>query len=184
MKKIKKIVSYFFPPENWRFPVLVISGLFIGIFLFVIYISKAPSYLSEKPSTCVNCHVMNPYYTAWSHSSHANVTTCNDCHVPHDNIISKYYFKATDGLRHSYVFTFRWEPQVIRIKEAGVEVVQENCERCHEHQVHYVDAMQNLGNAAGEENENDEQRCWFCHRDVPHGRVTSLSATPNAKINE
>ena len=30
------------------------------------------------------------------------------------------------------MFTFRLEPQVIFIKQAGKDVVQQNCERCHE----------------------------------------------------
>ena len=182
MKKLKKFFRFFFPPDNWKFPVTIISGIFVGLIILILYIAKMPSYLSDKPSVCVNCHVMNPYYTAWEKGSHSKVTTCNDCHVPHDNFVSKYYFKASDGLRHSFMFTFRLEPQVIRIKEAGQEVVQENCERCHEQQVQYTDAMRNWTNK--EEDEESEQRCWFCHRDVPHGRVTSLSSTPNAKINE
>lgn len=182
MKKIKEIIGIFFPPDNWKFPVIVAAGIFSGLLIFVLYIGKATSYISDKPAVCVNCHVMNPYYTAWEKSSHAHAATCNDCHVPHDNFVSKYLFKASDGLRHSTMFTFRLEPQVIRIKEAGQEVVQENCERCHEQQVHYVDAMKNWGSK--DEDEEGEQRCWFCHRDIPHGRVTSLSSTPNAKINE
>ncbi|MNY80431.1 hypothetical protein D3C86_2214630 [compost metagenome] len=24
--------------------------------------------------------------------------------------------------------------------------------------------------------------CWDCHREVPHGRVNSLSAAPNARV--
>jgi len=41
-------------------------------------------------------------------------------------------FKARDGLRHSFMFTFKLEPQVIRMHEAGRIVVQGNCVRCHE----------------------------------------------------
>jgi cytochrome c nitrite reductase small subunit len=51
--------------------------------------------------------------------------------VPQDNIFRQYYVKATDGLWHATVFTARAEPQVIRMRERGIGVVQENCIRCH-----------------------------------------------------
>jgi len=28
----------------------------------------------------------------------------------------------------------------------------------------------------------DGRKCWECHREVPHGRVNSLSSVPNAQI--
>jgi cytochrome c nitrite reductase small subunit len=107
------------PPAKWRFPVMIVSAIFIGIAAFTVYISKAHSYLSDKPETCINCHIMAPQYATWSHSSHREVAHCNDCHVPHNNVFNKYYFKASDGLRHSALFTLRKERQVITILEAG-----------------------------------------------------------------
>jgi len=98
--------------------------------------------------------------------------------VPQDNEISKYYFKAKDGLRHSTIFTFRLEPQAIRIKEAGKEVVQENCERCHRDLL----AMIEMTEHEGEDEENSERYCWDCHREVPHGSVSSLSSSPHAIV--
>ena len=74
---------------------------------------------------------MAPQYATWMHSSHRERATCNDCHVPHDNVFNTYYFKAKDGLRHATVFTMRGEPQVIKIKEEGHHVVHQNCIRCH-----------------------------------------------------
>ena len=102
-----------------------------GIMAFSFHISRAPSYLSDNPETCTNCHIMSPQYATWSHSSHRENAHCNDCHVPHDNVVNKYYFKAKDGIRHATVFTLRNEPQVIFIKDEGKEVVQHNCVRCH-----------------------------------------------------
>ena len=86
---------------------LALVGVFVGLGAYLVYMSKAYSYLSDDPRVCINCHVMGPYYATWQHSSHAMRATCNDCHVPHNSIFSKYYFKASDGLRHSYVFTMR-----------------------------------------------------------------------------
>ena len=167
------------PPDRWRIPVIILMAVLSGLFLYLVYISNAPSYLSDKPETCVNCHIMTPQYATWQHSSHREYAHCNDCHVPHNNAINKYYFKAKDGLRHATVFTLRNEPQVIFIKEEGSEVVQDNCIRCHSALMtdakllrisdHYHDQRQ-------------EKKCGDCHREVPHGRVNSLSSTPNARV--
>src|SRR5512132_4191003 len=120
------------PPPTWRVPVIVALGVLTGIGLLILRLSNAVSYLSDEPRTCVNCHVMAPQYATWQHSSHMRVATCTDCHVPHDNAIRTYAFKAQDGMPHAYVFTFRLEPQVIQIKDAGKAAVQENCIRCHQ----------------------------------------------------
>jgi len=141
----------------------------------IYYISNASSYLSDDPMVCINCHVMTPQYATWQHSSHARAVSCMDCHVPHDHFIHKYEFKMKDGLRHAAIFTLRQEPQVIRIKEEGAAVVQENCIRCHKAALEGV----GLQHSHYQQYEQGETRlCWFCHRDVPHGQVRSLSATP------
>ena len=101
------------------------------------------------------------------------VASCNDCHVPHNNVFNKYYFKAKDGLYHASVFTTHSEPQVIRAKEPSVKVIQSNCIRCHGDQV--MDAKLE-GFVATHKADRTDRLCWECHRDVPHGREKSLSA--------
>jgi cytochrome c nitrite reductase small subunit len=156
-------------------------GAIVGLGLYILRISNAVSYLSDAPETCINCHVMNPQYATWNHSSHREVASCNDCHVPHNNVVNKYYFKAMDGLRHATIFTMRAEPLVIYIKEAGKQVVQNNCIRCHEQLV-----TDNTGIARFEQSKHfrTERSCVTCHRETPHGRVNSLAAVPNARIPE
>ncbi|MBN2174164.1 MAG: cytochrome c nitrite reductase small subunit, partial [Bacteroidales bacterium] len=129
---MRKIISRLVPPPDWQTPVIILMGIMVGLGLYIFRISNAVSYLSDKPETCINCHVMNPQFATWMHSSHREVAHCNDCHVPHNNVFNKYYFKAKDGLRHATIFTARAEPQVIFIKEEGKEAVQQNCIRCHE----------------------------------------------------
>lgn len=177
MRFLKRIFFFFFPPDRWQLPVIVLSAIFTGLFLFIFYISNATSYLSDKPETCINCHVMYPQYASWQHSSHFRVANCNDCHVPHDNPFRKYFFKASDGLRHSIWFTMRWEPQVIHIKDAGINVVQENCIRCHSDLVDMVSLCEVTGDNA---KLGKGKLCWDCHRETPHGTVGSLSSAPNA----
>lgn len=176
---MNKFLLYIKPPAAWRFLVITLMGLIVGLGLFILKISKAGSYLSDEPKTCVNCHIMAPQYATWGHSSHREVATCNDCHVPHDNIFNKYYFKAKDGMRHAKMFTFRQEPQVIQIREEGKEVVQQNCIRCHSRLL--TDEKITAWNQNTNHNRM-ERPCWECHREVPHGRVNSISSVPYARV--
>ena len=183
---MRKFIRKLFPPGRWRIPVIITLGTFCGLAVYTVYISRAPSYLSDKPEVCVNCHIMAPQYATWNHSAHREYATCVDCHVPHDNVFNYYYFKAKDGLRHAYVFTLRKEPQVIFIKEEGKKAVQQNCERCHEFLVEEVENEEChkypcIRDKGGAEDES-ERYCWECHRATPHGRVNSLSSVPNARV--
>ena len=176
---ISKVIAFLKPPPAWQVPVIILCGIFAGLGFFTFYVSNATSYLSDDPEACINCHVMIPQYTTWQKGSHSRNATCNDCHIPHDNLFNKTLFKMSDGMRHSTYFTLRLEPQVIRVKQAGINVIQENCKRCHEHLVESVNAMVVRG-------DNVEMGtgllCWDCHRETPHGRVSSLASTPYARL--
>lgn len=163
------LVGLRFLSPGWQWAGFVLLGVPSGLGLCLLHISRASSYLSDSPETCTNCHVMTTQYVTWRHSSHARVATCNDCHVPHNSPVAKYAFKAKDGLWHATVFTLRWEPQVIRLSQGAVPVVEANCRRCHAAVIRDTSLA---GHAAG------DKRCWDCHREVPHGAVRSLSATP------
>ena len=173
------VILKLLPPKTWRFPVLIIVGIFAGLFFFLFYISKAHSYLSDDAKTCVNCHIMAPQYASWSHGSHRNYANCNDCHVPHNNVFNKYFFKAKDGMRHASMFALRLEPQVIFIHEAGQEVVHNNCIRCHSTLLLDPKLVSSVENQTVHAT---DRLCWECHREVPHGRVHSLSSNPNALV--
>jgi cytochrome c nitrite reductase small subunit len=175
MSFLKKLI----PPDKWKLPVLIASSVFTGLFLFSVYISNAPAYLGNDPKTCVNCHIMAPQYTTWYHSSHREKTNCNDCHVPHNNVLNKYFFKAKDGLRHATIFTLRKEPQVIFIKDASREVVHKNCIRCHGT---LITDSRLLAYNRETFDFRMERKCWECHRETPHGRVNSLSSVPYARV--
>ncbi len=178
---MKKIIHILTPPDNWKLPVTIMLAVFLGFSAYAVYISKFTSYLGEDPKTCVNCHIMAPQYATWSRSSHFLNASCNDCHVPHNNLLNKYYFKAKDGMRHASIFTFRGEPQVIQIKEVSKKVVQQNCERCHEHLLNN-DKVESVIKNKYKKEEESERYCWECHREVPHGKVNSLSSTPYARV--
>jgi cytochrome c nitrite reductase small subunit len=175
----RKTVEFVAPPLQWRLPVIFSIGMLTGLGILIIDISNAPSYLSDSPETCMNCHVMAPQFATWQRGSHGRVSVCNDCHVPHNNFIRKYLFKASDGLRHSFMFTFHLEPQVIQVKDAGMKVIQENCIRCHSPLVQSV-SLKTVTLVKAQHGEG--KLCWECHRETPHGRVNGLASVPYARV--
>lgn len=176
---MSRFFRFFIPPAGWGGVAAIISGAMFGLIFYLLYISNAVSYMSDDPETCVNCHIMAPEYATWSHSSHRETASCNDCHVPHNNAFNKYYFKAKDGMRHAYMFTLRKEPQTIFIKDEGKEVVHNNCLRCHDNLVR-DDKLLMVTNTYHDSFK--ERKCWECHRETPHGRVHSLSSVPYARV--
>jgi len=164
------------PPRRWNLAAFILLGALGGLAAMTFHIARATSYLTNDPAACVNCHIMAPQYASWQHSSHARVAVCNDCHVPQDNIFRSYAFKAYDGLRHSTMFTFKLEPQVIRMHAPGQRVVRENCIRCHS------ELMEPSLATTGVAVHGEDRNCWDCHRDVPHGRVNSLASAPHAHV--
>lgn len=157
--------------RRWRFKVMAALGIASGMALLAFSASNAASYLSDRPEACINCHIMVPFYATWQRSSHASAAVCNDCHVPQDSKLRGLFFKAMDGARHAWVFTIRGEPQVFRLNQAAVPVVQKNCVRCHEHQIMRTD----MGSSSS------KRLCWECHRYTPHDRAMGLSSVPHVR---
>lgn len=175
-----RLIRRLLPTRGSQVVAVVMLGVIAGLGSYLVYMSRVWSYAGDNPATCINCHVMEPYYATWMHSSHGIHTTCNDCHVPHDNIFRKYFFKATDGLRHSYVFTVKGEPQSMKAIPASQKVIYENCVRCHT-QLNQEFVKTGMLEASAV-SDGSAMACWDCHRDVPHGGVNSLSTTPNAIV--
>ena len=158
---------------------ILFAGIICGLGGYTVYASRAGSYLSDDPATCVNCHIMAPYYATWNHSSHARNTTCNDCHVPHENAVRKWLFKGMDGVRHAAIFTMNGEHQVIQATDGSASVIMNNCIRCH---TQLNTEFVNTGKICyADVKEGEGKACWDCHRNVPHGKI-SLSSTPNSLV--
>jgi cytochrome c nitrite reductase small subunit len=182
--RLQRLITLEGVPHRLRIAAYLSLGATLGMAVYVARISEAASYLSDDPEACINCHIMTPQYATWQHSAHGRVTNCNDCHVPHTSIAAKYYFKAKDGLRHSALFTLRMEKQVITAIPESREVIQQNCVRCHGRVVEAVGSDKQAASAmaAAHSTGDFERACIDCHRETPHGRVHSLSSTPNAAV--
>lgn len=177
---IKKFIDRLLPSRKWKITAILLLGVIVGLGALTVYESRMHSYMSDDPATCVNCHIMGPFYATWQHSSHGRITVCNDCHVPHDNVFREYYFHAKDGMRHSAVFTLRGEPQAFQAIEESQQVIMENCIRCHT-QLN-TEFVKTGTQSFDMIKKNKGKACWDCHRNVPHGGKNSLSSTPNALV--
>jgi cytochrome c nitrite reductase small subunit len=144
--------------------VSALAGVFLGVGGYTFWYANGASYLFDDPRICVNCHIMRDHYDGWQKSSHHAVAVCNDCHIPHDSFIGKWYVKASNGYHHSKAFTLRDFHEPIRIRPGNAAVLEANCLRCHEALVDQITAHGGLGL-----DENDLYGCVRCHRSAGHG---------------
>ncbi|MBR2233713.1 MAG: cytochrome c nitrite reductase small subunit [Prevotella sp.] len=179
--KLKELLSFKDRLLYWqKIVLLVLAGVVCGLVGLFMYLLRAHTYfIGDNPSACVNCHIMTPYYATWSHSSHGRDATCNDCHVPHQNLAVYYGFKAMDGLKHTAYFLAHAERQAPKAEDLTGQVVMDNCIRCHTQ-------LNQEFVTTGRKGYMQQQReggkvCWDCHRNVPHGGMNSLMSTPNAE---
>jgi len=151
------------PPKRfpvWPTAVSAVVGIVIGLMVFTFSTAEGLSYFSGDPEACVNCHVMRDQYEGWSHSSHREWATCNDCHTPH-TFFAGYLSKARNGWNHSAAFTTGDFPEPIVITERNRQIVVENCIDCHEAVV-----SQMIVNA--DSHDPESVACLHCHSDVGH----------------
>lgn len=142
-----------------------IAGAIAGSAAYTAHTARASSYLSDDPRACINCHIMNDQFNAWSSSMHHARASCNDCHVPHDSIVHKYAVKAEHGYRHSKGFTLNNFHEPIQMTPSSREVVANNCVRCHEAMTHEIRGAA----AAGTGSATGGVDCLHCHASVGHG---------------
>ncbi len=128
---------------------------FLLIFL-IWFASFGLPRLAEKTESgdfCGLCHVMELEKKAWEVSSH-QLFKCVDCHLPNDNFLSHYFWKAFDGLKDLVFFYTGKVPEEIKASEHAKKVIGENCLRCHYYTVSRIDF-------AG-------RYCWDCHWSLIH----------------
>jgi len=147
------------------FLALILGGTAgLGVYTFVY--ARGYSYLTNDPTACANCHVMQDYYSGWMKSAHHAVATCNDCHTPHD-LVGKYTTKALNGVSHSLAFTFGPIPDTIIIKGRSERVTEGACRSCHGALTEAID---------GPHSQQDIS-CIRCHADVGHSAASLVSGS-------
>lgn len=138
-----------------------VVGIALGLAGFTFAYAKGASYLSSDPAACINCHLMEDEYDGWMAGTHANVATCNDCHLPHDNVVAKYAVKAENGFHHGLKFTTGAYPENVEIREASLAITNDACLYCHGD---LTDDVRHPGHYA----EGGEFSCVRCHAGVGH----------------
>jgi cytochrome c nitrite reductase small subunit len=136
----------------------VMLGILTGVGAFTFGYGKGWSYLSNDPTGCAICHVMQGHFDSWQNSSHRHVAVCNDCHLPH-HPVGKWVTKADNGFFHSLAFTLENFHEPIQIKPRNRRVAQHACLDCHADIVHQMLPAET----------NDEMlSCVHCHSDAGH----------------
>ncbi len=138
-------------------------GVLLGLGAHTLQYADGFSYAGNDPKACVNCHIMRDHYDGWLRSSHHNVATCNDCHVPASGL-AKWVCKADNGYRHSKAFTLQNFHEPIQITPTNAEILQQNCLRCHGEFVGSTCGDTDLAKVSRE-----SMNCVRCHADVGHG---------------
>ena len=147
----------------------LIVGVFLGSSLFAFWAADGPSYFTNDPGACRNCHVMQAQYESWRHGSHHAAATCNDCHLPHDNPVNKLSSKAGNGWRHSVAFTVMEIKDPIRITPQNARVLEANCIRCHGALMGEITARGASGKSSDCAQTTAPQDCARCHPSAGHG---------------
>lgn len=144
---------------------LTFGAIAVGAALFGLFLLLGPPQLlakSESPAFCASCHVMKPQYNAYLHNGAHRRLQCVECHLPNNNQVSHYIWKAIDGMKDVLFFYSGNVPERITISEHGANVLKANCIRCHATLVSQMDTT---------------RPCWNCHRRMTHtgtGAVQTL----------
>ena len=139
--------------EKKRFPSVDLNNpkhrkAFIGFTIatvIILFLSTYGSFeayhLTESVEFCGTlCHkVMEPEYTAYQNSSHANVA-CVECHVGSGT--SWYVKSKLSGLHQVYAVATKTYPSPIETPLNDLRPARETCERCHWPQKFYSRKLQ------------------------------------------
>jgi cytochrome c nitrite reductase small subunit len=161
----------------WPLGFSVGLGVLAGVGSFTFAYAKGLSYFSTDPVACVNCHVMQPQYDGWQKASHHAVAVCVDCHLP-ESLLPKYIAKAENGWRHGQKFTTQDFEEPIHVRQAGLDILQANCVRCHADLVEPIIAegspIASSHRAFADDELSDAVFCIHCHATVGHGERAGL----------
>jgi cytochrome c nitrite reductase small subunit len=152
----------------------ILLGILAGVGAFTLHYAEGLSYLSRDPEACANCHIMQAQFDSWQKSSHHEVATCADCHLP-SGFVRQYLAKAENGYRHSAAFTLQNFHEPIQITERNGRILQESCIECHR------DFTHNL--VEGSTTDPDAVRCVHCHLAAGHGEKVGLGG-PESPIEK
>ncbi len=160
----------------WIILFLVGCGVLVGFVLSLGFAQVVEDTSDAK--FCTKCHTMNPMADAYYGSVHGGKNgsgfeaECNDCHLPHNNVLSYLYHKAKIGF-HDVKVQFLGDLESIdwesKRKHAKDYVFDSGCLSCH---VNLKDAT--MATPKGFMAHRDyflkftDKKCVQCHENVGH----------------
>lgn len=111
-----------------------------------------------SPTFCGQCHSMKHEAATFAVSSHRN-QDCVECHLPHDNTAHYLIEKGRTGMVDMFHEAIRDYPNRIKLDADARKMVSENCLRCHEAAMSYVETAPS----------GTPEDCLKCHSKVAHG---------------
>ncbi|MHC5211102.1 MAG: NapC/NirT family cytochrome c [Planctomycetota bacterium] len=124
--------------------------------------------VTTQPEFCTSCHIMEPYYESWKHSSHGNVS-CVDCHYE-PGLLETFEgkFKALSQLAKYATQTQGSKP--------WAEVADESCMRSGCHNTRLLEGELRFGNVRFDHRHHlvglrrgKKLRCTSCHSQIVQG---------------
>lgn len=67
--------------QRVRLGMLRVTAVLGAFVLLMILLTAGAATYTSRPQFCISCHIMQPYYDSWAHSSHKDVS-CIKCHFP------------------------------------------------------------------------------------------------------
>lgn len=165
------------PEGYWRRARLVALGVLAVCGAFVLAMSIATTgaaVYTSRSEFCVSCHIMEPYYESWQHSTHSNVP-CIKCHFP-PGAAEKVRGKLLGLVQLIKYVTATAAPRL------SAEISDASCLRCHDTRllagrVDFHGIPFDHGPHLTQMRRGKKLRCTSCHSQIVQG--AHMTVTPS-----
>ena len=132
------------------------GGVIVGV--LAVGVGMGALHASGTKEFCGQCHSMKHEAATFEMSIHRN-QDCVECHLPHDNTAHYLFEKGRTGMVDMFHEAMRDYPNRIKLDADARKMVSENCMRCHEAAMSYVETAPS----------GTPEDCLKCHSKVAHG---------------
>ena len=132
------------------------GGVIVGV--LAVGVGMGALHATGTKEFCGQCHSMKHEAATFEMSIHKN-QDCVECHLPHDNTAHYLFEKGRTGMVDMFHEAMRDYPNRIKLDADARKMVSENCLRCHEAAMSYVETAPS----------GTPEDCLKCHSKVAHG---------------
>ena len=130
--------------------------------------------VTSRPQFCGSCHIMQPYYESWRHSSHKNVA-CVECHIA-PGVTAEIHkkFEALSMVARYFTATYGTNP--------WTEIEDAACLRCHDRRLlmgkeMVGDVLFDHSAHLVEMRRGKTLRCTSCHSQIVQGSHIAVTTS-------